>query len=89
MPVLDQRDHNRMIPITFNGQEKFQGALPQEYVSLSMISNEEYDFLLNGKKYHKKAPFFLSCTSSIVPRQFSIRLDECWLELRSEILYNL
>lgn len=59
MPTLDRRDHNRLIPITFNGQETFQDIPLQEYVSLIMVSNGEYDFLLNGKKYKKAAPFFL------------------------------
>lgn len=59
MPILDRRDHNRLIPITFNGQESFQDTPIPEYVSLSMVSNGEYEFLLNGKKYKKIAPFFL------------------------------
>lgn len=59
MPTLDRRDHDRLIPITFNGQETFQDIPLQEYVSLIMVSNGEYDFFLNGKKYKKAAPFFL------------------------------
>ena len=59
MPTLDRRDNNRVIPITFNGQERFLEDPIQGYVSLSMVSNGEYEFLLNGRKYKKAAPFFL------------------------------
>ena len=59
MPIMDRRDHNRLIPITFNGQENLGDIPIPEYMSLTMISNGEYDFLLNGMKYKKVAPFFL------------------------------
>lgn len=59
MSILDRRDNNRLIPITFNSQETFQDIPLQKYVSLFMVSNGEYEFLLNGKKYKKMAPFFL------------------------------
>lgn len=63
MPILDRRDHNRLIPIIFNGQENFRDTPIPEYVSLCMISNGEYEFYLNGEKYKKVAPFFL-CLSA-------------------------
>lgn len=49
MPILDRRDHNRLILIAFNGQESFQDAPISGYVSLNMVSNGEYVFLLCGK----------------------------------------
>lgn len=59
MSILDRRDNNRVIPIIFNSQETFQDIPLQKYVSLLMVSNGEYEFLLNGKEFKKTAPFFL------------------------------
>ena len=57
--IKDRRSTSRIIPIEFIAKEEFQMYPQADYMTITLVTDGIWEFILNGQEERREAPFIL------------------------------